>query len=457
MSSAPASLLAPTARQPDLRAESHNQQLQLTAGSMRRWGVRSSLALADQGFTSGAGFLISLFLARWLSPAVYGAFAVAFAASLFVSGFHNVLLLEPLSVMGPARHATNLGSYFRAQIRLHFLIVGGLSLTGILATIVFGLVSPGNPLVPALAGGSLALPFFLLLWLVRRMCYVAQKPSLALSGSTIYLAVVVIGLFGLHNVGRIDPLSAFLLIGVAGLLAATVVLRRIGREIRPDKPLAVSARAVFGENWSYGRWLVGSTVLYSVSSQTQMFLVAGMLGLEAAGILRAMQLPALVMTQVISATAILVLPSFSHDFGVGAIRRMRQKAFLVSSCLFAASIAVVVVLLVLRVPTEHLLFGGKYAATAWLMPLLALVPAANSFGIGFSMALRASQRPQFDLVANAVAAPVSVLSALALIHWWGLGGAAVSMSVSFAVIALVNYLSYSKCSLWAKLGERGPQ
>src|SRR5580704_9484209 len=76
-----------------------------TRSRMRLWGMRSGLSLVDQGLTSGAGFAVNILLARWMPAEVYGAFAVAFAAYLFVSGFHNVLVLEPLSVMGPSRHA----------------------------------------------------------------------------------------------------------------------------------------------------------------------------------------------------------------------------------------------------------------------------------------------------------------------------------------------------------------
>ena len=95
-------------------------------------------------------------------------------------------------------------------------------------------------------------------------------------------------------------------------------------------------------------------------------------------------------------------------------------------------------------PLEHILFNGKYAAYAWLMPLLALVPAANSFSIGYSMALRASQRPHFDLIANAIAAPVGLISGLAFMHWWGLGGAAASMVLGFAVQGAVIFVCFQK-------------
>jgi len=58
------------------------------------------------------------------------------------------------------------------------------------------------------------------------------------------------------------------------------------------------------------------------------------------------------------------------------------------------------------------------------------------------MALRASQRPQFDLLANSVSAPVAVVSAVLFIRWWGIGGAAASTVLGFAAYAAVFFLSY---------------
>ncbi len=108
---------APTVAKP-------SEKVVITGERLRAWGWLSALSLVDQGLASGAGFAVSLLLARWMEPEVYGAFAVAFAGFLFVSGFHNVLLLEPMSVMGPSRHAARLPGYFRAQIAVHFILVG---------------------------------------------------------------------------------------------------------------------------------------------------------------------------------------------------------------------------------------------------------------------------------------------------------------------------------------------
>jgi O-antigen/teichoic acid export membrane protein len=418
--------------------------IRITADRLRVWGIRSALSVFDQGLTAAVGFGVNVLLARWLLPDAYGAFAIAFAGFLFIAGFHNVLLLEPLTVMGPSGHAKRLPLYFREQLALHALFVGALSAVILLAGLVLWRITPESPLVGAVMGSGLALPFVLLLWLVRRMCYVLQRPSTAVLGSTFCSLFVFGGLSALRHFGRITPFSAFALMGVGSLLAASVLLLQLKlqpiEKTFPRRPIL--SREVLREDWLYGRWLLGSAILYSVSSQAQMFLVAAWLGLGAAGILRAMQIPALAMTQVIAATGLLVLPAFSYDFGRETTARMRHKAMLVSGSIGGAAIAFAALLVPFAGITEHLLFGGKYAAYASLIPLLALVPAAIGASIGYSMALRASQRPHFDLAANAVAAPVGIISAAVFIHWWGLVGAAASMVLSFAAYTVVTYWAY---------------
>lgn len=419
--------------------------LSLTAAQVRLWGARSALSLVDQGFTSLAGFAVNLLLARWLTPNLYGAFAVAFAAFLFVSGFHNVLLLEPLSVIGPARYPGRLHDYFRAQLIVHTVLVGFLSAVTLIGGLIFWRLAPGSPLVGSVMGSALALSFLLLLWLARRMCYVVQKPGIAVAGSVAYLLLVLGGLLILWRGGKIGPFNAFLLMGAASLLATGILFRRLGTGFTGAlSKSSISWRAVLRENWTYGRWLVGSTVLWSIATQAQMFLVAAILGLGASGILRAMQLPSLVLTQANTAMGLLVLPALSYEFGFNRLERMRHKALLATLGLSVTAAVFVLALAFFAPHIERLLFGGKYALYAWLIPILALAPAVMAPAVGCSMALRAAGRTHFDLVANSVAAPVGLVSAIVFMRWWGLAGAAVSLVAGFSVYTVVYALCYRR-------------
>ena len=424
----------------------------ITSAKLRIWGTRSAVSLIDQGFTSGAAFGVNIFLARWVPADVYGAFSVAFAGFLFVSGFQNVLLLEPISVFGPSRYAGKLSQYFKTQLLVHALLTGFLSTSVIISGLTLRHFSPGNSLVGATLGGGIALPFMLLLWLARRMCYIVQRPVIAAIGSASYLLLVAAGLLLLKHFASLGSFTAFALLGAGSLLSSIILVCLLGIfKSSPTTLPSISWRSALKENWTYGRWLVGSILLFSISSQAQTFLAAASLGLGAAGILRAMQIPSLVMTQVVTATGLLVLPTLSYDFGQGLIRRMRHKALLVSVGLLGITLSFAALLTIEAPRVGHLLFGAKYSSQIWLMPILCLIPVANGVAMGFSMALRASQKPRFDLISNLFAAPIAILSAVVFMHFWGLAGAAASMVLSFMVLSIVTLVFFYKSSDQPKL------
>jgi O-antigen/teichoic acid export membrane protein len=413
--------------------------LQLTSERLRVWGARAAFSLWDQGLASGASFGVNLLLARWMPAEVYGAFAVAFAGYIFIYGFYNVLLLEPMSVLGPARHAEGLQGYFRTQLVIHAMLVGPLSAVGLVAGLMLWRIAPGSPLAGAIMGIGLALPFILLLWLARRICYAVQRPSVAATGSTMYLGFIALGLLALRHFSLLGPFTAFILMGSGSFLASMFLVLQIGLQKEGlVKSSSTSWREVWLENWKYGRWLVGSAALSSVVSQAQVFFVSALLGLGAAGVLRAMQLPALLITQVSTATGFLILPVFAYDVRAGAMRRMRQKAILVSLGISTFALILGAVTWAFSGPLERALFSGKYASYAWLMPVLVLVTVAYGPMQGFGMALRAIRRPQFDLVSGVYAAPIAILCAYLGTMWWGYSGAVLSLVLGFAIQAGVT-------------------
>lgn len=436
-----------TSKEPLTGVREAGAGLSLTPARLRVWGMRSGFALLDQGLTSGAGFGVNLLLARWMPAEVYGAFVLAFAGFLFISGFQNVLLLDPMSVMGPSRHAERLPAYFHAQILINMVLLASLSAVALLTGLVLWRIAPGSPLPGAMVGAGLTLPFLLLLWLARRMCYVVQRPSIAVTGSALYLAFVVIGLFALAHLGWLGPFTAFALMGNGSVLASGLLLWRLGllkREAAMHPRL--SWRMALRENWTYGRWLTLTTLLSWTTVQVQTFLAASILGLATAGALRAIQLPSLAMTQVIAATTLLVIPSMSQELGNGNVARLRKKAIITTVCLTALGIVFVTGLFLFAAPLENLLFGGKYASSAWLIPVLGLVPVFTGFSASLCLSLRVLLKSHLELIACAVSAATALALAILLMPRWGLTGAAASIVGSTAVLAIAVLIFFLK---WA--------
>src|SRR5215467_8588021 len=77
----------------------------------RTWVGKGVLAMCDQGVIAAGNFLMSLLLARQLTSANYGAYALALEIFLLLSVFYASFILEPISVFGPSTYRDHVPEY----------------------------------------------------------------------------------------------------------------------------------------------------------------------------------------------------------------------------------------------------------------------------------------------------------------------------------------------------------
>jgi O-antigen/teichoic acid export membrane protein len=427
----------------------------LSPDRLRFWAARSGFSLFDQGLLSGSSFVLNILLARWVGSDEYGAFAVCFSGFLFLSGFHNVLAIEPMTVLGSSQYSGRLPGYFISQLKAHGLIVIPLVCVTLLASGMLALRGSQRSLLTAMVALGIASPLILLLYLVRRMCYVVRNSTIAAQSSVVYCAMLISGALALHQINWLSAATAFLLMGVCSLLTSTFALWRLSLFGKPASGISsLPLSRLFRENWEYGHWLVLTTALSWTTVQVQTFLAAGYLDLSAAGALRAMQLPSLVISQFITSSMLLLLPSMSQELGGGSLERLHRKAMLSTSGLFMIAASIVATLYFLASPLEHLLFGGQYSSSAWLIPVLALAPMFIAISSSLSFALRALRKAQFELISYVIAALVGVISSLVLMPRWGVTGAAFSIVASTATLAGCVVICYMKWGRPHRQAER---
>src|SRR5579872_2840865 len=103
-----------------------------------RWATKGGLAILDQGLISGSNFLIGILLARWLVPAEYGAFSLAFSVFLLLSYVYQSLLSEPQAVFSGSSYRQCLRGYLKALLSIQLVVtIFGLVLLGGSAAIVY--------------------------------------------------------------------------------------------------------------------------------------------------------------------------------------------------------------------------------------------------------------------------------------------------------------------------------
>jgi O-antigen/teichoic acid export membrane protein len=410
---------------------------------LKTGSVRGTAAIMDQGLFSSTNFIVNILLARWLNIESYGAFAVAFTVLLIFSTFHSALILEPLSALGPARYQHDLPSYFGVQIKLHGIISGMISLALITAAGGLMLWRPDDSLGLAMLGAALTFPFALLIWLMRRFFYVLHRPAGALWGSGLYFIICLGGIFFLHHIGEISPFTGFITLGLSSLISGALSLLALRNSNSGGiKFGGLPLLPVLRTHWDYGRWFVAQAVLGIFIYQAPIFLGAAFLGLEGAGVFRAMQNFALPMTQIVTAVMIFGIPSLSAEFGRGNLLALRNKGFLITATLIAIAGLYEVMLFFGYPYLERILYAGKFAPYAWMIPVLGLVPLASAVASGCQVALRALQKPQYFFYVGLATTPVAILSMVILTLWWGIGGLAASMVLTVAFSSLLTSYFY---------------
>ncbi len=418
----------------------------------KKWGIKVVYSVADQGIMSGANFVIYLLLARWLQPDEYGAFIVAFTTFLFFSEFHYALLLEPMSVLGPSRYRESIPSYLRILFILHASLTVILSmLTGLTAW----LFAPGF-FTQALWGLALAIPFILLLGLFRRTFYLKSRSDLATISSLTYAGIVVFLVWGFFRLQLLSVTMAFVAMALAGITSCVFSFKNIhprSLDRTPHSSVA-SAIAVAKDHWGYGRWLAAAAFLSLGIIHVHTYLVAAYLGLEAAGILRAMFNPVMPVALTITAISVFGLPILSHDYSHGDLKGLLSKGYSFTGLMIGLACSCELLFLIIPDKIERLLYGGIFADHVYLIPALGLIPVFLSLGSGCSLILRALQRPKHVLIVGAGTVPVGILSAFIFIPRWGLAGAAASMVLTCATSVAITLYLYIRWVNTCRLGKR---
>ncbi len=481
------------------------------------WATAGVWALLDQAVNSGAGFALNLLLAMWLPPAEYGAFAVGFAIFLVIAGLHNALIIEPVSILGPSRHAAWLGRYLRHQVALHFLLTipagAAIAAVGAILRAREATATVGS----CLAGLGVSLPFLLLFWTLRRFQYVSGTAARAAVGAFAYAAALLGLVLGGRWAGLLTPALGLAAMGVAGLAASAVLRLPPGPsdEVRDDPgaprreaaaamlrvppgpshgawdaaggpgretmtaagaldreasaeagaPMArgtgISSdlRSLLWEQWRYGRWMIGASLLTAAGMQLYTVIAAATTGLEAAGVLRAMEILMLPMAQGITAIATLALPRLAADHGRGDLAGFSGKAVALSLTLTAVAILYEVALLLWHGDLERLVYGGRYAGQSWLIPVMGLIPVLTAASMGFTLMLKAAQLPAHYLVNGLVSSIVGLPLTLLLGLRFGVPGFAWGLVLAYvaSLVALVEmyrrWVRPSHLARSAPLGE----
>lgn len=408
----------------------------MTAGLRRLWrSVRSTAsghdksfwALSDQAVVSLGTFLTNILLARHLALPEYGTYALLTGTLLFLGGFHAALVGYPLSVTGAEADENGLRRLAGTAVGLV------LALALPLGAVMLGVASLiGRPGLGPYAFAVLVLSQ--LQETLRRGLMAHLRHREALWGDAVSCLGRAALVWVVARMGRLSVEAAFgvtaLTFGLAGLLQAWQI--GLGRPAREER------RAVVGEFWTLGRWLVLSGFLYALSGYGVQWGLAAFHGLASVAEFHLMINITAVMNPVLLGMSALVVPfaaAVRVEGGVPAARRVTWK--------YAAPGAAVIVpyCALIAVAPEWMLrafygAGTPYVSLAPLLRLFAYVLLVQAVVMTLEALLKGLKESRAAFRVEALAAAAFVTAGFPVIAWGGVLGATVWQALLVTVKGL---------------------
>ena len=384
----------------------------------------------DQGLVATSNFILNILLARWLIPFEYGAFSVAFTIFLLLSTFHTGMLNEPMLVFGPGKYKNKVSAYLRIVIRGNWIfgiIVGAFFFITYLAFLLF----THSSLTSTFLGLSIASPFILFQWLMRRVCYVRLLPHLAASAGAGYMLLIFSGSFGLYHYGYLNPTTALIVMAIANLSSGLWIYFKLGIHLKQNKDSRVKID-VLRDHWGYGKWASGTAALVWVPGNVFTLFLPIWWGLEASASYKALLNLLLPIIHVTIALGAILLPELVARRDSLDFRRLAAQS---QNILILGA---TVYWLLIGFFGEHIikiLYAGKYLDYSYLLWLSGMIPILGAL-ISISMAsLQALELPSLVFRTYMVSSVVAISIGLPFVIVWGVSGALVGWLIAYSVCA----------------------
>jgi O-antigen/teichoic acid export membrane protein len=391
-----------------------------------RWGAKAAWAVLDQGLFAVSNFGINIVMARWLTPRDYGAFTLAYAIFLLLGTVHSSLLAEPMMVFGAGKYRDRFSGYLSVLMQGHWWLTAGASL--LLGSVGVAVWMAGPEVAAALLALAVATPLILLLWLIRRVCYMRNKPYLGASGGLFYMAVLMGGAYVLFRLEWLSSPAAFILMGVASAASALWIRSRLPAASREGS--REFRKEIAAQHWQYGRWAVGTGLLGSVVLNLYYLVIPLWHGLEGTATLRALMNVMMPALHTFLALWVVALPRFVRARETPAFGMLIRRLLLVCCTAAAAN------WFVLGLTHNYVvgaLYGGAYTDDSRLLWILGLVPLGYAAIAVLENALRSLERSDEVFRAYVVSSAASCLIGIPLTFRWGVSGAVVGLVIAPAL------------------------
>jgi O-antigen/teichoic acid export membrane protein len=399
---------------------------------------RSVLAMLDQILVSAANFLLLVAVARSVATAETGRYVLALRAVDFITEIQNVFLWAPYTLFAPEREGNNRRTY-AGSVLIHQLAacLATVTLMGAFAWGAFCLHADSAGLIALCA--MAASPGIHAREFTRRICFANLDLWTAFSMDGSVLVLQTIGIATLYSTHRLSAWSVLLVTSVScglGALACLASLRNRFAVLRAD------IMPSFKENFSYGRWLLGSDLALLISNQLYPWFLSFFSGPASVALFAASQALTNFARMFLIGAQNVLLPSSARAF---ASRNWTDLCDMVkrSTVVLGSGAGLFSLLcLVAGGPALRLIYGRTFASSGLLVFALSLSILTSAVTLAPTFALAAARRADVNLRINAITLTFHVIAGLILTFFYHAQGAAYSLALGGLLAAALRWRVY---------------
>lgn len=420
------------------------RSMAVSLGARFVWLKKGGYAIIDQALFAGSNFVVNIALARSLSPAEYGAFALAFAVLVLIGAVHSATITEPMMVFGPGKFSKGFRKYLAVLIWGHFSLTVPIGAGVFIIGAIISKTS-NQSIGSALEGCGIAVPLVLFLWFARLAFYIKLQPAWSAVAASVYFVVMMSITWTLIHQHLLTPLTALIGIGVSGFSVALLFLTYLKPNMKGNQ--LPKAREVAFEHWQYGRWSTASVLTNWIPTNIYYLLMPIGFGLAGIANLRALINLMLPVQNCVAGLSMVLMPSLVHDLRASGTAGMNRTMTSHFSVLAAITVIYSGVLGISGNVVLRMLYGGKYDFLSRDMILLSgLLPLGGAIISILGNGLRALERPDLIFRCYLLSTIVTALIGIPLMVLWGIIGALLGMSLASAAAGASLFYFYRNVS-----------
>jgi O-antigen/teichoic acid export membrane protein len=243
------------------------------------------------------------------------------------------------------------------------------------------------------------------------------------------------GLLVLAHWGVLSASRAYWVMGAACAIAALawLIWMRKGFTLRIGQAILD-----FGHNWSLGKWIFASGMLWALSVNIYPWILAGFHGTASSGVWAACVGIVAIGNPLLLGVSNVLGPMIAHSFAEGGHLELRRFTFKASVVFSILLIPFCLILLVFGGSLMTLLYGAKYAGNGMVVSVLAVSLVVSVVPFTCSRALFAMGRADLDFKVSFVALFLLLTLGLWLVRAWGPVGAAYGLLIANIVASALK-------------------